>query len=154
MTKKIVFIFLCSAFLFSCKSKKTSKPTEPEKVEVAAISEAQKSKAYTLGKRVLSACNTSKFKPFTKEEATDKVIQNTTLERLSATCRKFALKHGKFLDLRFIEAIRDEDDEEIVFRFKADYEKKYQQKELQVTLNKDNKVSAIKSTDWTDNYQP
>lgn len=152
MTKKIALILFCTAFIISCKSKKPT-VSEPEKVPVAEITSFQKDRAYSIGKRVLSACNTSKFKAFTKEEATDKVIQNTTLERLSSTCRKFSLKYGKFVDLRLAEAIRMEDNS-ILFRFKADYEKKFTQKELQVTLNENNQVSAIKSTDWTDTYTP
>lgn len=124
------------------------------KLELSQVSPSQKNKAYELGKRVLNACNTSKFKPFTKEEATDKVIQNTTIERLSSTCRKFSIKYGKFEDLRLVEVIRNNTDESLIFRYKADYQRKFAQKELQVTLDKDNKVAAIRSTDWTDSYTP
>jgi hypothetical protein len=150
--KKIFLLLLGIIILGACKSK----PSTPKmaKLELSQVSPSQKNKAYELGKRVLNACNTSKFKPFTKEEATDKVIQNTTIERLSSTCRKFSIKYGKFEDLRLVEVIRNNADESLIFRYKADYQRKFAQKELQVTLDKDNKVSAIRSTDWTDIYTP
>lgn len=150
--KKIAFALLCIVFLGACKSK----PKVPvvEKVEAREVTAAQKQKAYELGKRVLNTCNTSKFKPFTTAEATEKVIQNTTLERLSSTCSKYLIKYGRFEDLKLVEVIRNNDDNSLVFRYKAEYQRKYTQKELQVTLNSDDKVSAIKSTDWTDVYTP
>ncbi|OJX49882.1 MAG: hypothetical protein BGO88_09030 [Flavobacterium sp. 38-13] len=150
--KKIFLLLFGIAILGACKSK----PSTPKmaKLELSQVSPSQKNKAYELGKRVLNACNTSKFKPFTKEEATDKVIQNTTIERLSSTCRKFSIKYGKFEDLRLVEVIKNNADESLIFRYKADYQRKFAQKELQVTLDKDNKVAAIRSTDWTDSYTP
>lgn len=152
MKKICIALILLLAFA-SCKSKKTATP-KIEKVETPAeISNFQKERAYELGKRVLNTCNTSKFKPFTTNEATDKVIQNTTLERLSSTCSKYLIKYGKFEDIKLVEVIRN-DDNSLVFRYKANYQRKYTQKELQVTLDSDNKVSAIKSTDWSDIYIP
>jgi len=150
--KKIFFALICIAFLGACKSK----PKAPEvvKVENKEVTAAQKQKAYDLGKRILNTCNTSKFKPFTTEEATEKVIQNTTLERLSSTCSKYLLKYGRFQDIKLVEVIRNNEDNSLVFRYKAEYQRKYTQKELQVTLNEENKVSAIKSTDWSDIYIP
>jgi len=150
--KKIVVVLLCIASLASCKSK--PKAPAVEKIEVKEVSSFQKDKAYDLGKRVLNTCNTSKFKPFTSEEATEKVRQNTTLERLSSTCSKYLIKYGRFEDLKLVEVIQNNDDDSVVFRFKAEYQRKHTQKELQVTLNSENKVSAIKSTDWADVYVP
>lgn len=151
--KKIFIVLLCIFALGACKSKKTEAP-RVEREEIFEINDSQKQKAYELGKRVLNTCNTSKFKPFTTSEATEKVIQNTTLERLSSTCSKYLIKYGRFEDIKLVEIIRNKDDNSLVFRYKAEYQRKYKQKELQVTLNSDNKVSAIKSTDWTDIYKP
>lgn len=150
--KKLFLLLLCIAVLAACKSK----PSAPKiaKLELSQVSPSQKSRAYDLGKRILNACNTSKFKPFTKEEATDKVIQNTTLEKLSSTCRKFSIKYGQFEDIRLVEVIKNNSDNTLIFRYKADYQRKFAQKELQVTLNNENKVSAIRSTDWSDAYTP
>ena len=159
--KKIVLLLITVATLSACKSKSTggsssifsSKP----KMEVLApeeVNPALESKAYDLGKRILNTCNTSKFKPFTTEEATDKVIQNTTLERLSSTCQKYLIKYGQFKDIKLVEVIRNNDDNTHVFRYKAEYQRKFTQKELQVTMDEDNKVSSIKSTDWADIYVP
>lgn len=159
--KKIVLILLTIATLSACKSSKSSSGSSifssKPKIEVLAsadVNPALESKAYDLGKRILNTCNTSKFKPFTTEEATDKVIQNTTLERLSSTCQKYLIKYGQFKDIKLVEVIRNNDENTHVFRYKAEYQRKFTQKELQVTLNEENKVSAIKSTDWTDVYVP
>ncbi|MEZ0007253.1 PBP1b-binding outer membrane lipoprotein LpoB [Flavobacterium sp. 28YEA47A] len=150
--KKLSLLLLGIIILGACKSK----PSAPKmiKLELSQVSPSQKNKAYELGKRVLNACNTSKFKQFTKEEATEKVIQNTTIEKLSSTCRKFSIKYGKFEDIRLVEVIKNNADESLIFRYKADYQRKFIQKELQVTMNKENKVAAIRSTDWSDVYAP
>lgn len=150
--KKILLLLLCIAVLGACKSKMFA--PKIAKLELSQVSTSQKNRAYELGKRILNACNTSKFKPFTKEEATEKVIQNTTLEKLSSTCRKFSIKYGQFEDIRLVEVIKNNSDNTLIFRYKADYQRKFAQKELQVTLNNENKVSSIRSTDWTDAYIP
>lgn len=150
--KKLLLLLACVAVLGACKSK----PGSPklEKLELTEVTATQKNRAYELGKRILNTCNTSRFKPFTTSEATDKVIQNITLDKLSSTCRKFAIKYGKFEDIRLVEVIKNNSDKSLVFRYKADYERKFAQKELQVILNSENKVSAIRSTEWTDIYVP
>jgi predicted component of type VI protein secretion system len=156
--KKALLLVMTIAVLSACKSKITGTAnTTKARIEVLASDEvdpALQTKAYDLGKRILNTCNTSKFKPFTTEEATDKVIQNTTLERLSSTCSKYLLKYGQFKDIKLVEVIKNNTDDSHIFRYKAEYQRKFTQKELQVTLNNENKVSAIKSTDWTDVYVP
>ncbi len=156
--KKLFLVIVAIATLSACKSKSSSTAsTKKAKIEVLASEEvnpALKSKAYDLGKRILNTCNTSKFKPFTTEEATDKVIQNTTLERLSSTCQKYLLKYGQFKDIKLVEVVKNNTDNTQIFRYKAEYQRKFTQKELQVTMNEENKVSAIKSTDWVDVYVP
>ena len=173
--KKIILI-LSLIMIIGCKSKtptkstnkttsttKTTKPTTPkievgekkngvENIALGAVNERELNKAYELGKRVLMTCNTSKFKPFTTEEATAQVIKNTTQERLTKTCLKFRLKYGDFIDLKLVEVYKINKDDSMVFRYKALYEKEIANKELQVTLDKDMKVSAIKSLDWVDTY--
>lgn len=154
--KKLLLVIITIATLSACKSKSSS-TTKAPKIEVLTSEEvnpALKSKAYELGKRILNTCNTSKFKPFTTEEATQKVIQNTTLERLSSTCQKYLIKYGQFKDIKLVEVVKNNSDNSHIFRYKAEYQRDYKQKELQVTLNEESKVSAIKSTDWTDVYIP
>lgn len=171
---KRTIIFLSLLMIIGCKSKtptkttakssnKTTKNATPksevdeknvayESLALGSINESQINKAYDLGKRVLMTCNTSKFKPFTKEEATAQVIKNTTQERLTKTCLKFRLKYGDFIDLKLVEAYQINADTSIVFRYKAIYQKDIANKELQVTLNKEDKVSAIKSLDWSNSF--
>lgn len=154
MRKLIILLLAFTFVLNACKSK--SKTVEKPKIEVLdplTIDKAKKSKAYALGKRVLMTCNTSKFKPFSRDEATESVIKNTTLERLTSTCQKFRLKYGKFEDIKLAQVIHNLDDDSYVFRYKAEYQRKFTTKELRVTLNNEDKVSAIKSTDWTDEYK-
>ena len=153
--KKLILI-LCLFSLLACKTKKViAKPEGKNSAQLSLnnVDEAQKTKAYELGKRVLMTCNTSKFKPFTSSEATAKVIANTSLVRLKKTCLKFTQKYGAFIDLRLVEVIQNKAETATIFRFKADFEKASTVKELRVTMNGENKVSAIISKDWTDHFE-
>ena len=145
-------------FISSCKSKKavsdvkddttkeTIEETTKETVSVIKPTEVDKIKsdrAYDLGKRLLETCNTSKFKAFTKNEATDKVIANATAEKISNTCKKINQRNGKFLGIKLLEVKHDKILDEYTFRYAIDYEKKLFKRELMVTVNSENKVSAI-----------
>jgi hypothetical protein len=90
-------------------------------------------------------CNTSKFKPFNTTEATSSVIQNTTEER-DKTCT-FRQYYGTFKDLELVEVYKNNYDKTTIFRYKAMYSKKVANK-FRVSMNVENKVSAIKSLDW------
>jgi hypothetical protein len=151
--KKVTLLALILLFT-ACKSKKAvsdakeenSKENIEETVSIVKPSEVDKVKsdrAYDLGKRLLETCNTSKFKAFTKNEATDKVIANATAEKISATCKKINQRNGKFLGIKLIEVKHDKFLNEYVFRYAIDYEKKLFKRELSVTVNSENKVSAI-----------
>jgi hypothetical protein len=155
--KKIILILGIVLFI-GCKSKNVVTVPKPAEVKIAKIllsevSELQKDKAYELGKRVLMTCNTSKFKPFNESEATATVIKNTTEERLTKTCTKFRQYYGTFKDLQLVEIYKNHIDKTIIFRYKALYTKKVANKELRVSMNEENKVSAIKSLDWIDTFQ-
>jgi hypothetical protein len=153
---KKVIIICCLLMFIGCKTKnvngkKMGKSVEP--TEMSAIDEAQKNKAYDLGKRILTACNTDKFKPFTQSEATDKVIANSTPKNVKQICIKYNLKYGLFKDLEFIEMIPNKTDNTNVFRFKALFEYAKANKELRVTMNSENKASAIVTKDWKGDFE-
>jgi hypothetical protein len=153
--KKIIIIW-CLLSLMGCKTKNVNaKPTEKNNVpiELSAVDEAQKNKAYELGKRILMTCNTSKFKPFTSSEATTKVIANSTLKNINKICVKYNLKYGLFKDLQFVEMIPNKTNKTNVFRFKALFEYAKANKELRVTMNSENKASAITTKDWLDTFE-
>lgn len=149
-----VLIIGCIFLLIGCKTKQnagsTSKLSGLSVVASEEVPADLKTKAYTLGKRVLMTCNTSRFKPFTSDEATASVIQNTTQERLSKVCHKFRVKYGDFKEINLAEVLKNNDDDSYIFRYKAKYQRDFATKELRVTIDKDQKVSAIKSTDWVD----
>ena len=153
--KKILIVFSL-LLLIGCKSKKTAleepKKANFEKISLSEINTMQKDKSYDLGKRVLMTCNTSKFKPFNTTEATSSVIQNTTEERLTKTCTRFRQYYGTFKDLELVEVYKNNYDKTTIFRYKAMYSKKVANKELRVSMNVENKVSAIKSLDWVDSF--
>ncbi|WP_291129580.1 hypothetical protein [Flavobacterium sp. UBA7682] len=139
----LVIFFVSSLTLVSCKSKKTAveKTTEIVKpVEVAAV---KKDRAYDLGKRLLETCNTSRFKAFSTTEATDKVRQNATKEKISIICKKINMRNGRFQGLSLIDVTHNKITDEYTFRYNIDYEKKLYKRELYVTVDTDNKVSAI-----------
>lgn len=96
-------MILCLTFLIGCKSKNTNRQTTSrskaaknvgnknfevnkfnllkiEKLNLAEVDYKQQQKSYELGKRLLLTCNTSKFKPFNKNEATESVINNITID--------------------------------------------------------------------------
>lgn len=142
--------------LVGCKSKKAhSKSTEKTvaPAEMTKTEETQQHKAYELGKRILTTCNTEKFKPFTPAEATEKVITNSTLENINKICVKYSLKYGQFKDLQFVEMIENKTDNTNVYRFKALFEYEKANKELRVTMNSENKASAISTKDWQDEFE-
>ncbi|MCB0442622.1 MAG: hypothetical protein KDC50_01055 [Flavobacterium sp.] len=158
--KKIAFACFI-ILLVSCKSGKTvsitaknSDKTDFIKMNLSEISTTQKNRAYTLGKRVLMTCNTSSFKPFTTDEATDEVLQNINKDKISKTCQNILQVFGQFKDLQLVEVLRFEGNQTTVFRYKCDYEKKYKIKELQVSINDENKITAITTKDWKDAYIP
>ncbi len=148
-----LFIIGYVLLLIGCKSTKNTVENTRAALTVVSNEEVPdnlKTKAYSLGKRVLMTCNTSRFKPFTTEEATASVIQNTTQERLTKVCHKFRVKYGDFKEIYLAEVIKDNRDNSYIFRYKAKYERDFAKKELRVTIDKNQKVSAIKSTDWMD----
>ncbi|PWA04228.1 hypothetical protein [Flavobacterium psychrotolerans] len=152
--KRVIFL-LSLLMLLGCKSKNViQKPIEANiiKLTLSLIDEKQKSKTLEIGKRVLMTCNISKFKPFNSSEATPSVIKNMTQDRLTKTCLKFRLKYGDFKDLQLVEAFKNNEDKNVIFRYKALYEKKIANKELRIFLNEKNQVSAIKSFDWVDTF--
>ena len=147
--KRIVFFLFLTLVLNSCKSKtaavdKTITTVKPEEVE-----EIKKNRAYDLGKRLLETCNTSRFKSFSTNEATDKVRQNATKEKISAVCKKINQRNGRFLGINLIDITYNKLTEEHVFHYAINYEKKYFKRELFVTVNTENKVSAISTQEIT-----
>jgi hypothetical protein len=153
--KKLI-ITICILTLFGCKTKNVNGKLIGKSVDTTQLSaeqESQKSKAYELGKRLLMTCNTSKFKPFTKSEATDKVIANSTEKKVKEIGAKYSLKYGNFKDLEFVEMVPNKTDNTNIFRFKALFDYAKANKELRVTMNLENKVSGITTKDWKDEYQ-
>lgn len=141
---KKILLLLCLSILISCKSKRPdSSEKSLEIVNSKEVDATKKNRAYDLGKRLLETCNTSHFKGFSSEEATEKVIQNATVDRISATCKKINFRNGKFISLNLIDVTHDKVTDQYIFRYAIDYEKKYFKRELMVTVDSDDKVSAI-----------
>ena len=150
---KKLFGIACLLVFIGCKTKQTTVEKPLPAMSIIAADEVPanlKNKAYSLGKRVLMTCNTSRFKPFTTDEATPSVIKNTTQERLSKVCHKFRVKYGDFKEIYLTEVLKNNMDGSYIFRYKAKYERDFAKKELRVTMDKNQKVAAIKSTDWVD----
>lgn len=150
--RKAVLI-ICLLLLIGCKSKTVSRNTEDikiKKVLSGEINPDQQNKAYSLGKRVLETCNTSKFKPFNETEVTKSVMDNTSEEHLTKTCIRFRQYYGSFIDLKLDGVYKTK--QETIYRYHASYTKKVANKELRVFVNDENLVSAIKSMDWDEKF--
>lgn len=149
--RKTIFL-LCLLTIIACKTKKIDTVKQKKVVlsEMNAEENSQEKKAYEIGKRVLNTCNTNEFIPFTESEATEKVRNNSKLEKLKKICFKFNKDYGSFKDLEFIEMIYRKKDSSNTYRFKAHYEKDSIIKEMRVKMNKKNKASAITTKDWKD----
>jgi hypothetical protein len=146
-------LIICLLLLAGCKSKTVNRNTEDikiKKVSVAEINPSQQNKAYSLGKRVLETCNTSRFKPFNETEVTKSVMENTTEERLTKTCLRFRQYYGSFIDLKLDGVYKTK--HETIYRYRAMYTKKVANKELRVFVNEENLISAIKSMDWDEKF--
>lgn len=153
--RKFILI-ICILTLFGCKTKNVNGKLIGKSIDTSKLSteqESLKNKAYELGKRLLMTCNTSKFKPFNKSEATDKVIANSTEKKVKEIGAKYSLKYGHFRDLEFIEMVPNKTDNTNIFRFKALFDYDKANKELRVTMNAANKISGITTKDWKDEYQ-
>lgn len=151
-----IILLLCLALVCSCKSKKpktapdTAVPEKPSNlVKPEDVEEIKKDRAYDVGRRLLESCNTSRFKAFSSSEVTDKVKQNATKDKISTICKKINQRNGRFLGLKLIDITRNKKTDELVFRYNIDYEKKLYKRELYVTINADNKVSAISTKEVT-----
>lgn len=147
--KILIYLLFIIVFL-GCKTKKNILEPEPFEIEKTIVlvnpSEIEveiKLRAFELGTRLLSACNTSKFKPFSSDEATEKVIENATLEKISATCKKINFRNGKFIDIDLIEVFQNKITNQYIFIYNIEYEKKYFKRELKVVVDQDLRVSAI-----------
>lgn len=144
--KKYISILIL-VLLIGCKSTERIVKLEPSDVDTSL-----KNKVTESGKRVLNSCNTSKFKPFTTDEATTEVINNITPDKISKTCKKFLFKYGKFENIQLVEVLQNKSSKSKIFRYKAIYERKQTTKELRITLNNEDKIAEIKSTDWVDTF--
>ncbi|WP_418262766.1 hypothetical protein [Flavobacterium faecale] len=176
---KRVILILCMTLFFACKSKKVvntkipiettqgneemnevneeNNEDEKEKSEfvklmTTAVDYSKRRKAYELGKRMLMTCNTSKFKPYNTSEATTSVINNITIEKLSTICTRYRQYYGTFIDLKLIEIHKNTKTGNSIYRYKALYSKPVANKELRVTMNAENKISAIKTLDWVNAF--
>lgn len=148
MKTKAILLTISIVLLVSCKSKTPKSAEEIKKARFETVlfenvNSVKKDRAYNLGKRLLETCNTSRFKAFSPTEATEKVIKNATVENITKTCQKMIHRNGKFVDLSLIEVTHDKETDDYVFRYDIKYEKKYFKRELKVTIDAQNKVSAI-----------
>ena len=142
MSKRII-LFCCLLLIVSCKSKKSAVEKNIILVKPTEVEVVKKKRADDLGTRLLETCNISRFKGFSTTEATDKVRQNATKEKISIVCQKINQRNGRFLGINLIDIKRNKITDEYTFRYNIDYEKKLYKRELFVTINADNKVSAI-----------
>ena len=113
----------------------------------------EKDLSYNVGFRLLNACNTSKLKKFTDLELTSKLLKKITLNYLSAICVNNNEEYGKFINLELAEVLTNENIKTNIYRYKIEYERKIQKKEMRIYIDKMGLVSVIKTLRWKDKFE-
>ena len=88
------------------------------------------------------------------KDATQKVIKNMTVKRMTQTCLKFRTQYGNFKGLTFVEAYKNRKSDEVVYRYQAKFDKKNTVKELRMVINEQNQLAAVQSKDWNEVFVP
>lgn len=125
-----------------------------EKILPEEVSKLQKGKAYIIGRKLLTACSSSKIKEFSEEDFSERILRKFSLDYLSNICINVNRRFGKFEELLFKEALRVEKHKITIYRFKAVYEKKFFVKELRVYMNDQNKITSLRSLPWKPEFKP
>lgn len=125
-----------------------------EKIMPEKISNLQKGKAYIMGKKLLTSCNTSKIREFKEEDFSERILKKFSLDYLSNICININRRFGTFEELLFKEALRVEKHKISIYRFKVVYTKKFFMKELRVYMNDQNKITALKTLPWKPEFKP
>ncbi len=112
----------------------------------------EKDLSYDVAFRLLNACNTSKLKKFTDLELTKKLLNKITINYLSAICVNNNEEYGKFINLELIEVLTNENIKTNIYRYKIEYERKIQKKEMRIYIDKQGLVSVIKTLRWKDQF--
>lgn len=112
----------------------------------------EKDLSYDVAFRLLNACNTSKLKKFTDLELTKKLLNKITISYLSAICVNNNEEYGKFINLELIEVLTNENIKTNIYRYKIEYERKIQKKEMRIYIDKQGLVSVIKTLRWKDQF--
>ena len=113
----------------------------------------EKDLSYDVAYRLLNSCNTSKLKKFTDLELTQKLLNKITLSYISAICVNNNEEYGKFVRLELNEFLTNEDIKTNIYRYKIEYERKIQKKEMRIYIDKEGKVSVIKTLRWKEKFE-
>ena len=143
--------------------KKVIKPEEKVKLndtivtitkkEIDDLPIEEKDLSYDVAFRLLNACNTSKLKKFTDLELTKKLLNKITINYLSAICVNNNEEYGKFKGLELTEVLTNENIKTNIYRYKIEYERKIQKKEMRIYIDRQGLVSVIKTLRWKDKFE-
>ncbi len=145
--RKVALLFFFGFVLISCKA---SYP----RYSMDAVSNAEKQRVYDFGERILKSCITREFIQLSEKEVT-KGLAKLSLEQMQKSCDYFDNVHGKFIDMQLIEIIDNTfTDNNLLYRYKANFEKNVPLKEIRIWVQKNGKFSGIVYQDWKDEYVP
>ena len=113
----------------------------------------EKNLSYDVAFRLLNSCNTSKLKRFTEFELTSKLLKKITTSYISAICVNNNEEYGKFIGLELGEVLTNENISTNIYRYKIEYERKLQKKEMRIYINKEGLVSVIKTLRWKNKFE-
>ena len=143
--------------------KAITKPEDPIKLNDTVVTITHKSideapieekdLSYDVAYRLLNSCNTSKLKKFTDLELTKKLLNKITLDYISAICVNNNEEYGKFVSLELKEVLTNENIKTNIYRYRIEYERKIQKKEMRIYIDKEGLVSVIKTLRWKEKFE-
>jgi len=149
---RLLNLVLLTLLTFGCKSTLESSLDGKKKTAINSVDNKQKKNAYNFAYGIFNGCKTNKFPKLTISNSTDRLINLLTQDLLKSTCTKINESSGELKEMNLIEILVDKNSN-MIYRYKADYEKKKDTAEIRVYTNSRNQFSGIIiRPKWFDKY--
>lgn len=127
------------------------KPNEKPPLNRIESDSIHKSNAFEFANRTFSDCTKNNFLKLTQANATRRLSNSLTIEKLQSTCENLTKEFGVLLDFNLVEILSD--NYRIIYRYKAKYTKTNDFLEFRVYTNMEHKFAGIWCEDkWFDKF--